>query len=165
MKIEAIDGVSVDATQDPSEATLGTTPPEIAQPPNVIGPGGGVNPDVDDDFDFSDPREPSTVLQNNTGNQAPPGGGGSALGSRLISRSPRQHVVGDHNNPNSNDRFQIGAGQPLPENAAKVTKDGSFFVAGGEVYSEIPTDDGNASVPVIMTDADDLIRIVQLSDS
>ena len=96
----------------------------------------------------------TTVLGNNTNNEAQPNSGSTVLGNNLKSLSANQTLYGQYNDISgdaSTDILQIGSGSKEERtNALRVDKNGNATLMGGEIYMDTTVGSIVMRVPIYM---------------
>ena len=96
----------------------------------------------------------TTVLKNNSDNEALPDSGSTLLGSHLKSRSANQQIYGRYNKIDSDasaDMVQIGAGRKGAEfNAFRVDQYGNPTIMGGEIYMDSTVGSIQLRTPILV---------------
>ena len=108
---------------------------------------------------------PSTVLQNNSGNQTVKGSGSVVWGVGLTSTGYYQTIYGVNNIPDPDAQVIIGGGtKSEPANAITI-KDGNVQFFGGQVYiQKTLADTTKIWLPVVIVGNDDKLQNVYLSE-
>lgn len=107
----------------------------------------------------------TTVLQNNTGNQAVGGSGSVVWGVGLTSTGYYQTIYGVNNKPDKDAQVIIGGGTPEEPANAITIKDGNVQFYGGQVYIlKTLADTSQIWLPVVIVGNDDKLQNVYLSE-
>lgn len=110
-------------------------------------------------------NNPTTVLENNTGNQAVAGSGAVVWGVGLTSNAYYQTVYGTNNIPDEDAQVIIGAGTPSQPANAITIKNGNIQFYGGQVYiKKTLADSSQIWLPVVIVGDDDKLQNVYLSE-